>query len=129
MDIPKDLRYTNTHEWVRLDDDGLVVVGITDFAQSQLSDLTYVELPAVGDQFTSQEEAAVVESVKAASDIYAPIDGKVAEVNEALLDHPEAINNAPFTEGWLFKLTPLDENALDDLLDAAAYEELVPNDE
>ncbi len=128
MDIPKDLKYTKSHEWVR-QEGNLVTVGITDFAQDQLSDLTYVELPEVGAQVAAQDEVAVVESVKAASDVYAPLGGVVAEVNEALIDQPELVNSDPFGEGWLFKLTPDKPAQVDELLDADQYEELVPQDD
>jgi glycine cleavage system H protein len=125
MNIPRDLRYTKTHEWARLDK-GLVVVGITDFAQEQLSDLTYVELPDVDDEVSSQDEVAVVESVKAASDIYAPVDGTVVEVNEALNDTPETVNRDPYGGGWIFKLKPSRAADLQQLLNAEEYEELLP---
>jgi len=124
MQVPDDLRYTESHEWVR--EEGEVCrVGITDFAQSQLADLTFVDLPAVGDTVSAGDEVAVVESVKAASDIYAPVDGEVIEVNESLTENPETINTDPFGEGWLFVLKPT--GSLDDLLDASAYKELVPD--
>ena len=128
MNTPKDLRYTKTHEWVRMSGK-IAVVGITDFAQHQLSDLTYVELPAPGDQVTAQEEVAVVESVKAASDIYAPISGIVKDVNSALLERPEIINQDPYGDGWMFKLQPDDPSEYDMLLDAEQYEELLPEPE
>lgn len=128
MNTPKDLRYTKTHEWVRMSGK-IAVVGITDFAQHQLSDLTYVELPAPGDQVTAQEEVAVVESVKAASDIYAPISGIVKDVNSALLERPEIINQDPYGDGWMFKIQPDDPSEYDMLLDAEQYEELLPEPE
>mgnify|MGYP003603851735 CR=1 FL=1 len=128
MNTPKDLRYTKTHEWVRMSGK-IAVVGITDFAQHQLSDLTYVELPTAGDQVTAQEEVAVVESVKAASDIYAPISGIVKDVNSALLERPEIINQDPYGDGWMFKLQPDDSSEFDMLLDAEQYEELLPEPE
>lgn len=127
MMIPKDLLYTKTHEWVRQEDDG-TVVGITDFAQSQLSDLTYVELPAVGDQLEVNEEFAVLESVKAASDIYAPISGTVVEVNENLAENPELINTDPYGEGWLVRMEPKNPADFDDLVDADAYETSIPDE-
>ena len=95
MDTPRNLKYSSSHEWVRVEGKQ-VVVGITDFAQDQLSDLTYVELPTVGDSFSAQEEAAVLESVKAASDVYAPISGTITAINEELLDHPELVNTDPY---------------------------------
>ncbi len=128
MSAPRNLKYTKTHEWVRLED-GLATVGITDYAQEQLSDVTYVELPAPGDELDMGDEIAVVESVKAASDIYAPISGTVREVNSELDSHPEAINSDPFGEGWLFKLEPSDPSQLADLMDVDEYEESLPEDE
>lgn len=125
--IPQDFLFTPTHEWIRQEGE-LISVGITDFAQSQLSDLTYVELPSVGDQLAVQDEAAVVESVKAASDIYAPLAGVVEAVNEQLAEHPELINTDPYGEGWLFKMR-LDATAnLDALIGPEAYESLVPDE-
>lgn len=126
MNIPEDLRYTKSHEWVRRDGDHLVV-GITHFAQHQLGDLTFVELPAVGDAFEAESDLAVVESVKAASDIYAPVNGTVAAVNEELEDEPELINQDPYGKGWMFKLEAA-AGAEDGLLDAAAYAELAPSE-
>lgn len=127
MNVPKDLKYTKTHEWVQLDDDS-VIIGITDFAQSQLSDLTYVELPQAGDHIEAEEEVAVLESVKAASDIYAPISGTIVEVNDALDSSPELINTDPYGEGWLLRVTPDNVADLDQLLDADQYEETLPNE-
>jgi glycine cleavage system H protein len=127
MSIPQDLFYAKTHEWVSLDG-GIATVGITDFAQSQLSDLTFVELPEVGTEFSAGDEAAVVESVKAAADVYAPVAGEVVEVNTNLDDNPELINKDAFGEGWLFKLKVVDESDVDNLLDADSYEELCPVD-
>ncbi len=128
MSTPKEFRYTKTHEWVRKDGK-LLTVGITDFAQEQLSDLTYVELPAVNDNVNALDEVAVVESVKAASDIYAPVSGTIVEINAALVDQPELINQDPFGAGWLFKLEPDDVSEFDSLLDADGYEALLPEDE
>ena len=119
-EIPEELKYTKSHEWVRDEGDGVVAVGITDHAQELLGDLVFVELPEVGSQLTAGSECAVVESVKAASDLYSPLDGEVVEVNEALGDSPEAINEAPY-ENWIFKLKVSDPAQLDDLLDATAY--------
>ncbi len=127
MSIPQDLFYTKTHEWVALED-GIATVGITDFAQSQLSDLTFVELPEVGTEFGGGDEAAVVESVKAAADVYAPVAGEVVEVNAELEDSPELINNDAFGKGWLFKLKVVEESDVDNLLDPDSYEELCPAD-
>ncbi len=125
MNLPPELRYARTHEWVRIED-GVAIVGITDFAQDQLSDVTYVELPTVGDQFSAGEEIAVVESVKAASDIYAPIGGSVVEVNEALNDQPELVNQDPYGSGWMFKLEPENLEDMQALLTAAQYEKVAP---
>jgi glycine cleavage system H protein len=125
MSVPQDLFYAKTHEWVCLED-GIATVGISDFAQSQLSDLTFVELPEVGIEFSAGDEAAVVESVKAAADVYAPVSGEVVEVNEALEDSPELINKDAFGSGWLFKIKVADESEIDNLMDADSYEELCP---
>jgi glycine cleavage system H protein len=120
MNIPADLKYTESHEWVRTEADGTLTVGITEYAQDALGDIVFVELPKVGKQFTAGDDAAVVESVKAASDIYAPVTGEVIEVNEAVADAPDSINSDAFA-AWLFKLKPSDANATAGLLDAAAY--------
>jgi len=123
MASPQDLYYAKTHEWVRIDDH-TATVGITDFAQNQLSDLTFVELPETGRVVEAGDEVAVLESVKAASDIYAPIAGEIVAVNEALEDTPEAVNNDPYGDGWLFKVKFVKEEDVDDLLSAEAYDEL-----
>ena len=128
MSVPPELRYTKTHEWVRLDK-CVATIGITDFAQEQLGDFTSVELPAVGDNVEAQSEVAVVESVKAAADVYAPVAGTIAEVNKKLRDQPELINSDPFGEGWLFKLRPNDVSEMDLLLDANQYEDTIPETE
>ena len=125
MTTPQELFYAKTHEWVSLDE-GVATVGITDFAQSQLSDLTFVELPEVGAEFKEGDEAAVVESVKAAADIYAPVAGEVIEINSKLEDAPELINKDAFGAGWLFKLKMTDETEVDNMLDADSYDELCP---
>ncbi len=122
MNVPTELRYTESHEWVRPEADGIVSVGITDFAQDALGDLVYLELPEPGSTFAVGAVAAVVESVKAASDIYSPIAGTVVAVNDALRDQPEALNRDPYG-AWLFRLKPDDSAAIDALLDAAAYRE------
>ena len=127
MAIPQELFYAKTHEWVSLSE-GVATVGITDFAQSQLSDLTFVELPELGTEFTAGDEAAVVESVKAAADVYAPVAGEVVEVNSELEDAPELINQDAFGAGWLFKLKMTDESDVDTMMDADSYEELCPTD-
>ncbi|MDO9321956.1 MAG: glycine cleavage system protein GcvH [Pseudomonas sp.] len=118
--IPADLRYAASHEWVRLEADGTVTVGISDHAQEALGDVVYVELPEVGASLNAGQEAGVVESVKAASDIYAPIAGTVLAVNEVLTDSPEQVNSDPYAS-WFFKLQPSDATELNKLLDAAAY--------
>lgn len=127
-EIPEELKYTRSHEWVLDEGDGIAAVGITDHAQELLGDLVFVELPEVGAQLTAGAECAVVESVKAASDIYSPLDGEVVEVNEALADSPEAINEAPY-ENWIFKLKMSDPAQLDTLMDAAAYAEFIESEE
>jgi glycine cleavage system H protein len=121
--IPADLRYTESHEWVRANDDGTVTVGITDHAQHLLGDLVFVEIPEVGRAVTAAESCAVIESVKAASDVFSPADGVIVEVNEALAEDPELINQDPYGEGWLFRLqtTAIPET----LLTAAAYEAII----
>jgi glycine cleavage system H protein len=128
MDTPRDLHYTKTHEWVRWNGK-VATVGISDFAQDQLSDLTYVELPTAGDSFSAQEEVAVVESVKAASDVYAPISGTISDVNKALIEKPELINSDPYGQGWIFKIVPDDVSELESLLDADQYDALNPDEE
>ena len=120
MNIPTDLKYTESHEWVRLEADGTLTVGITEFAQDALGDIVFVELPQVGKTFTAGADAAVVESVKAASDIYAPVAGTVTEVNQPVADAPDSINADAFS-AWLFKLKPTDANAINGLMDADAY--------
>ena len=121
-DTPNDLRYAPTHEWAAVDD-GVATVGISDFAQESLGDVVFVELPEAGQLVRAGEEAAVVESVKAAADVYAPVTGTVLAVNEALEDAPELVNEAPYGDGWFFRVRIDNEAELDDLLDAAAYRE------
>jgi glycine cleavage system H protein len=120
MNIPADLKYTESHEWVRAEADGTVTVGITEYAQDALGDIVFVELPKVGTSYTAGDDAAVVESVKAASDIYAPVSGEVVAVNEEVVNAPESINADAYAN-WLFKIKPSDAAAIDGLLDAAAY--------
>lgn len=120
MNVPENLKYTTSHEWARREADGTVTVGITDFAQDALGDVVYVELPDVGRRVAAQEACAVVESVKAASDIYAPVAGEVVAINEALKDKPEAINADAYA-AWMFKLKPVSGGDLDALLSAQAY--------
>ena len=120
MNIPADLKYTESHEWVRMEADGTLAVGITEYAQDALGDIVFVELPKVGKSVTAGDDAAVVESVKAASDIYAPVSGVVVAVNDAVAAAPESVNADAYS-AWLFKLKPSDPAAIDGLLDAAAY--------
>ena len=122
-DIPSELRYRDSHEWVRVEADGTLVIGISDHAQGSLGDMVYIELPEPGMSYEQGEACAVVESVKAASDIYAPVAGEVIEANGALEDSPELVNSDPYTEGWLFKLIPSDASQIDGLLTAEAYAE------
>ena len=122
-EIPGDLKFLKSHEWARLEDNGTVTVGISDHAQSALGDLVYVELPSVGDTIEAGNGAAVVESVKAASDVYAPISGTVIAVNEALSDKPETINQDAYGEGWMFVLKPSNTAELDELLTPDDYAE------
>ncbi len=128
-EIPGDLKFLKSHEWARVEDDGLVRVGISDHAQSQLGDLVYVELPEIGVAVEAGNGLAVVESVKAASDIYAPVSGEIVEVNELLSDKPETINEDAFGDGWLVLIRPSDRAELDELLDPKDYEELIENDD
>jgi glycine cleavage system H protein len=120
-EIPNELKYAPSHEWVREEDDGVVAIGITDHAQMLLGDLVFVELPEIGYVVERDGDCGVVESVKAASDVYAPVAGEVLAVNEALADAPETINQDPYGDGWIFKLKVADAAQLDDLLDADAY--------
>lgn len=119
--IPKDLRFTKSHEWLRKESDGSVTIGITDHAQGALGDLVFVETPAAGRKVAANEACAVVESVKAASDVYSPLAGEVIGGNAELGSAPEAINQDPYGKGWMFKVKPADAKAFDALLDAAAY--------
>jgi len=122
MNHPSDLKYASTHEWARLEGD-LVVTGISDHAQNSLGDLVYVEMPEVGTQLSAGQQAGVVESVKTASDIHAPVDGEVVEINPALEDDPELVNTDPYGEGWIYKIRPARAADLDDLLTAEQYED------
>ncbi len=119
-DIPAELRFAESHEWARLEADGTVTVGISDHAQEALGDVVFIELPEVGKVFAAGDQAGVVESVKAASDIYSPVGGEVIEINEALADGPESVNSEPYG-AWFFKLKPSAASELDTLLDAAGY--------
>ena len=127
MSIPADLKYTKSHEWVRLETDGTVTVGITDHAQDLLGDMVFVENPVVGRKLAGDEECAVVESVKAASDVYAPIAGEVVEVNSEVENSPEKINQDAYG-AWMFRLKPANAADLESLLDAAAYQALVESE-
>ncbi len=126
---PSELRYTKSHEWLRDEGDGTVTIGITEHAQELLGDLVFVDLPEVGASLEAGTDCAVVESVKAASDVYSPVSGEVVEVNEALDGAPETINEDAFGDGWMFKLKLSDAGELEGLLDAAAYEALVAEEE
>jgi len=127
--VPVELKYAKTHEWARVNDDGSVTVGISDSAQDQLGDMVFIELPEVDQTVTAAEACAVVESVKAASDVYAPIGGEIVEVNEALADSPETVNQDAFGEGWLFRLQPADIGEMAALMDADAYETFLASEE
>jgi len=120
--IPVELKYAKSHEWARINDDGSVTVGISDSAQDQLGDMVFIEVPEVGQTVTAEEACAVVESVKAASDVYAPIGGEVVEINEDLADSPETVNSDAYGEGWIFRVEPADAGELGALMDADAYE-------
>ncbi|MCR4346359.1 MAG: glycine cleavage system protein GcvH [Sulfuricaulis sp.] len=126
--IPKDLKYTKSHEWVKPNADGSVTVGITHHAQDLMGDMVFVDLPPAGTKVTSGKECGVVESVKAASDVYAPISGEIVEANAALADSPETVNKDPYVSGWMFRLKPANKAELDALLDAKAYEALVASE-
>lgn len=121
-ELRPELKYLASHEWARIEDDGTVTVGITDHAQAALGDVVFVETPEVGSSVTAGEEAGVVESVKAASDIFSPISGEVIAVNDALEEAPETVNSSPYDDGWFFKVKPSDLAELDDAMDAAGYQ-------
>ncbi|OLO11971.1 glycine cleavage system protein H [Chromohalobacter japonicus] len=127
--IPTNLRYTDSHEWVLDNSDGTVTIGITDHAQESLGDVVFVELPDTGRQLDAGEEFGVIESVKAASDLYLPLSGEVVAVNESLEDSPEAVNEHPYEDGWIIKLKLAEPDALKALLDATAYDALVSAEE
>jgi len=128
-DLPTELKFAKSHEWVRNEGDGTVTVGISDHAQGLLGDLVFVELPEVGDSLDAGGECAVVESVKAASDVYSPVAGEVTEINAELADAPETINQDAFGDGWMFKLKLTDAGDLDKLLDANAYAEVMQSED
>lgn len=128
-EFPGDLKYAETHEWARVEDDGTVTVGISDHAQESLGDVVYVELPEVDADVEAKGEAGVVESVKAASDIYAPVSGTIIAVNETLEDAPETVNESPYDDGWFFKLQPNDLSEMEALMSPNDYEEFCENEE
>jgi len=121
-EFPGELRYAESHEWARVEDDGTITIGISDHAQAALGDVVYVELPEVDAEIKANAEAGVVESVKAASDIYAPVSGTIIAINTALEGSPETVNESPYTDGWFFKLKPNDLSELESLLDMNAYQ-------
>ena len=123
-DIPGDLKFLSSHEWARVESDGTITIGISDHAQDLLGDIVFVELPEVGQSVDAESDAAIVESVKAASDIYSPLSGEVIEVNVLLEDQPEIINSSPYEDGWIYKLTPADMSELDNLLSPEDYSEV-----
>ncbi|MGK2924586.1 MAG: glycine cleavage system protein GcvH [Lysobacterales bacterium] len=125
-EIPSELLYRESHEWVRYDEDGTATVGITDHAQAQLGDMVYIEVPEPGMSYEQGDACAVVESVKAASDVYCPLTGEVIETNSALEDSPELVNTDPYGDGWLFRIQLSDLSEIDGLLDPVAYSELAP---
>ena len=123
-DIPGDLKFLSSHEWVRVEPDGSVTIGISDHAQDLLGDIVFVELPDIGQSIDAETDAAIVESVKAASDVYSPISGEVTEVNTILEDQPEIINSSPYEDGWFFKMAPSDLGEIEDLLSPEDYSEV-----
>ncbi|MBU2886567.1 glycine cleavage system protein GcvH [Gilvimarinus agarilyticus] len=127
-EIRSELKYLPSHEWARVEEDGTVTIGITEHAQDSLGDVVYVETPEVGANVAAGEEAGVVESVKAASDIYSPVTGEVIAVNESLEDEPEQVNSSPYDDGWFFKVKPSDLSELDDALDADGYKAAIEDE-
>ncbi|WP_023638914.1 glycine cleavage system protein GcvH [Dickeya zeae] len=127
--VPAELKYTSSHEWVMAEGNGVYSVGITEHAQELLGDMVFVDLPEVGSTVNAGDDCAVAESVKAASDIYAPISGEIVEINEELEGAPELVNNAPYAEGWLFRIKASDEAELNELLDAAGYQALLEEED
>ena len=123
-DIPGDLKFLSSHEWARVNDDGTVTIGISDHAQSQLGDIVYVELPEIGKEVEFEGDTAIVESVKAASDVYSPISGEIVDTNDALEQEPEIINQSPFEEGWFFKIRPHNIKEFSELLSPEEYSEI-----
>ena len=125
---PDDRKYASSHEWALLEHDGTVRVGISDHAQEALGDLVFVELPEVGQSVGKGDECSVVESVKAASDIYSPVSGEIIAINDSLEDSPEAVNEAPYDDGWLFVIQPVDVSELDEMLDTEAYQQSIDDE-
>jgi glycine cleavage system H protein len=123
-EIPGDLKFRPSHEWVRIEQDGTVTVGISDHAQDLLGDIVFVELPDIGVQMNAEDEVAIVESVKAASDVYSPVSGEIIEVNELLLDNPETINESPYSDGWFYKIQPDNLDEINELLSPQEYGEV-----
>ncbi len=125
MDFPDDLKYTREHEWVRNNGDGTATIGITDFAQSELGDIVFVELEPEGFEFDQEAVIGTVEAVKTVSELYAPVDGEIIELNETLEDEPELVNDDPYGDGWMLKIELGDESQLDDLMDADEYQKII----
>ena len=123
-EIPGDLKFRPSHEWVRIEQDGTVTVGISDHAQDLLGDIVFVELPDIGAQMNAEDEVAIVESVKAASDVYSPVSGEIIEVNELILDNPETINESPYSDGWFYKIQPDNLDEINELLSPQEYGEV-----
>jgi len=126
---PSELKYARSHEWARLEEDGTITVGITEHAQDALGDVVYIEVPTVGDNIAGGDQAGVVESVKAASDIYSPLSGEVLAVNESLEDEPELVNSDPYNDGWFFRLQPDDLSELEGLMSADEYKSMCDEDD
>ena len=125
MNVPENLKYYKEHDWVRLDSDGLAVVGITDFAAESLGDIVFIELPEPGTEIKQFDKLGEIESVKAVSDLYTPVGGRIVESNQAVTDAPEIVNDSPYEDGWLVKIEPGDTSEMDHLLSAAEYEALL----
>lgn len=127
--VPSELKYSKDHEWIQANDDGTVTVGITDYAQAALGDLVFVEVPETGSTVTTGDACAVIESVKAASDVYSPLSGEIAAVNDGLADAPESVNQDPYGDGWIMKIRVGNETELSDLMNAEAYEQFIADEE
>lgn len=125
MSIPEELKYTKEHEWIRNNDDGSATVGVTDFAQGELGDIVFVELEERGFEFNQDEEFGTIEAVKTVSELYAPVSGEIAEINEQLEEEPELVNDDPYGSGWMVKITMNDSSELDDLMSADEYEKII----